>query len=63
MIAKKRPNLEYIKDVPQWEKLYLKEMRGSLSAQQIELLEGRDIKAHEGMIYGNMYVDWKRRRG
>ncbi len=62
MIAKKRPNLEYIKDVPQWEKLYLKEMRGSLSEQQIELLEGRDIKAHEGMIYGNMYVDWKRRR-
>ena len=62
MIVKKRPNLEYIKDVPKWEKLYLKEMRGSLSEQQIELLEGRDIKAHEGMIYGQMYCDWKRRR-
>ena len=62
MITKKRPNLEYIKDVPQWEKLYLKEMRGSLSEQQIELLEGRDIKSNEGMIYGNMYRDWKRRR-
>ena len=34
-------------------------MRGSLSKQQIELLEGRDIKAHEGMIYGEMYSDWK----
>ena len=62
MIAKKKSNLEYIKDIPQWEKLYLKEMRSSLSEQQIELLEGRDIKAHEGMIYGQMYCDWKRRR-
>ena len=35
-------------------------MRGKLSKQQIELLEGRDIKSHEGMIYGQMYVDWKR---
>ena len=34
-------------------------MRGNLSKQQIELLEGRDLKAHEGMIYGEMYSDWK----
>jgi hypothetical protein len=61
MIAKKRPNLEYIKDIPNWEKDYLKSMKGNLSEQQIELLEGRDIKADEGMIYGQMYSDWKRR--
>ena len=42
-----------------WEKEYLKSMRDKLSKQQIELLEGRDIKAHEGMIYGEMYSDWK----
>ncbi len=49
----------YIKKIPQWEKEYLESMRGNLSKQQIELLEGRDIKAHEGMIYGEMYSDWK----
>ena len=36
--------------------------RKDLSKQQIELLEGRDIKSDEGMIYGRMYRDWKRRR-
>ena len=36
-------------------------MKGNLSKQQIELLSGRDIKADEGMIYGEMYADWKRR--
>ena len=61
MIAKKRPNLEYIKDIPNWEKDYLKSMKGNLSEQQIELLNGRDIKSDEGMIYGQMYSDWKRR--
>jgi len=53
---------EYIKEIPNWEKDYLKTMKGNLSEQQIELLNGRYIKANEGMIYGAMYVDWKRRR-
>ena len=53
---------EYIKEIPNWEKDYLKTMKGNLSEQQIELLEGRDIKSHEGMIYGEMYADWKRRK-
>ena len=53
---------EYIKDIPNWEKDYLKSMKGNLSEQQIELLQGRYIKADEGMIYGEMYADWKRRR-
>ena len=52
---------EYIKDIPNWEKDYLKSMKGNLSEQQIELLNGRDIKSDEGMIYGQMYSDWKRR--
>ena len=53
---------EYIKDIPNWEKDYLDTMKDNLSKQQIELLNGRDIKADEGMIYGEMYADWKRRR-
>ena len=52
---------EYIKDIPNWEKDYLDTMKDSLSTQQIELLSGRDLKAHEGMIYGQMYSDWKKR--
>ncbi len=59
MIAKKIANLDYIKDIPNWEKTYLDSQRSNLSKQQIELLEGRDLKAHEGMIYGEMYSDWK----
>ena len=53
---------EYIKEIPNWEKDYLKTMKGNLSEQQIELLQGRYIIADEGMIYGEMYADWKRRR-
>ena len=55
---------QWIKEIPNWEKEYL-EMRSAslLSAQQLELLEGRDIKSHEGMIYGEMYVEWKRMKG
>tara|TARA_R100001082_G_scaffold97367_1_gene65218 strand:+ start:43 stop:225 length:183 start_codon:yes stop_codon:yes gene_type:complete len=53
---------EYIKEIPHWEKDYLSMARNDLSKQQIELLEGRDIKSHEGMIYGQMYNEWKRRK-
>ncbi len=52
---------EYIKDIPNWEKNYLESMKGSLTKRQIELLEGAKIRAHEGMVYGQMYADWKRR--
>jgi len=52
---------EYIKDIPNWEKDYLESMKDNLTKQQVELLEGRDIKSDEGMVYGQMYADWKRR--
>ena len=41
-----------------------KEMRkGKLSKRQIELLDGAEIKSHEGMVFGQMYADWKVRKG
>jgi len=41
-----------------------KEMRkGQLSKRQIELLDGAEIKSHEGMVFGQMYSDWKVRKG
>tara|TARA_Y100001973_G_scaffold105845_1_gene180630 strand:+ start:192 stop:464 length:273 start_codon:yes stop_codon:yes gene_type:complete len=46
-----------------WESEYLKNNKRSLSKQQIEILEGRKIKSHEGMIYGAMYNDWKLQKG
>ncbi len=52
---------KWIKDVSQWEKEYLK-MAEKLTPRQKEILQGDDIKSNEGMLYGSMYVDWKRRR-
>ena len=49
--------------IEKWEIDYLKENRDKLSKQQIDILSGRDLKSHEGMIYGTMYSDWKRRKG
>ena len=46
-----------------WESEYLTMLRTELSKQQIDILSGRDLKSHEGMIYGTMYSDWKRRKG
>ena len=53
---------EWTKDIPNWEKEYLT-MDVSVSKRQRELLEGDEIKSHEGMLFGSMYADWKRRRG
>ena len=52
-----------IPQLKKWELEYLKENKNKLSKQQIELLEGRDIRSHEGMIYGQMYNDWKNQKG
>ena len=49
---------ECVKDVPNWEKEYLT-MDVSLSQRQKEILNGADLKSHEGMVYGAMYADWK----
>ena len=40
-----------------------KEMNKNLSKRQIELLDGAEIKSHEGMVFGGMYSDWKKRKG
>ena len=49
-------------EIPKFPEEY-KEMNKSLSKRQIELLDGAEIKSHEGMISGGMYADWKHRRG
>ena len=52
-----------ILSIQNWEKEYLKENRDKLSKQQIDILEGRELKSHEGMIFGQMYADWKKQKG
>ena len=52
---------EYIKDIPNWEKLYL-ETNPQLTVREKELLKGDPIKSHEGMMYGRMYRKWKENR-
>ena len=53
---------EWIKEVPNWEKEYLT-MNSHLSKRQKEILEGAEIKSHEGMVFGGMYSDWKKQKG
>ena len=46
-----------------WELDYLRDNKKNLSPQQIDILQGRDLKSNEGMIYGQMYNDWKNQKG
>ena len=55
-------NEEMKKDIPTWESEYLS-MSTQLSKREKELLQGSNIKSHEGMVYGKMYADWKVRKG
>ena len=52
---------EWIKDIPNWEKEYLT-MDVTLTKRERTILEGDGIKSHEGMMFGRMYSDWKRRK-
>ena len=51
-----------MKDISNWEQEYLT-MDIKLSKRQKEILEGSELKSHEGMLFGGMYSDWKKRKG
>ncbi len=53
---------EWTKEIPNWEKDYLT-MNPEITKRQRELLEGSEIKSNEGMVFGSMYADWKKRKG
>ena len=53
---------EWIKDIPNWEKEYPTKEGVTLNKREKELLDGAEIKSHEGMVFGRMYADWKRRK-
>ena len=57
---------EWISEIPNWEQKYkqlMKEEACLLTKRQLELLDGAEIKSHEGMVFGQMYADWKKRKG
>ena len=53
---------EWTKEISNWETEYLN-MDVELSKRQKEILNGSELKSHEGMMFGGMYADWKRRKG
>ena len=55
-------NEQMKKDLPTWESEYLA-MGTELSKREKELLQGADIRSHEGMVYGLMFRDWKVKKG
>ena len=55
--------LEWIKEIPNWESEYLNMEDVRISKRQREILEGSPLKSNEGMLFGGMYSDWKKRKG
>ena len=53
---------EWTKEISNWETEYLN-MDVELSKRQKEILNGSELKSHEGMMFAGMYADWKRRKG
>ena len=47
-----------VKRISNWEKEYLT-MNKNLSKREKEILEGSELKTHEGKVFGRMYAHWK----
>ena len=54
---------EWINEIPNWEKEYPTMEGVKLSKRQKEILDGDQLKSHEGMVFSSMYADWKKRKG
>ena len=52
-----------IEEVSKFPEEYKKMMGSKLTKSQIEILDGDDLKSYEGMMFGEMYSDWKKQRG
>ena len=54
--------MEIAEEIANFPTEYKEKMKGKLSKRQIEILDGDELKSHEGMLFGQMYADWKLRR-
>ena len=55
--------VKMIEEISKFPEEYKKMMGSKLTKRQIEILDGDDLKSYEGMMFGEMYSDWKKRRG
>ena len=54
---------EMVKEISNWEKEYPTMEGVTITKREKEILDGHGIKSHEGMLFGRMYADWKKRKG
>ena len=52
---------DYAKFPQEYKEIMKKESR-LLTKRQIEILDGSELKSHEGMVFGQMYSEWKKRK-
>ena len=52
-----------VNEISKFPEEYKEMMQGKLSKRQLEILDGAELKSNEGMLFGGMYSDWKKRRG
>ena len=52
------PSKEMIEN---WENDYLSDAFNVINKREREILEGSPLKSHEGMVYGRMYAEWKKK--
>ena len=45
--------------IQNWESEYLAMKNVKLSERQREILKGSELKSNEGMLFGQMYANWK----
>tara|TARA_R100000008_G_C3541289_1_gene144898 strand:- start:239 stop:418 length:180 start_codon:yes stop_codon:yes gene_type:complete len=50
-------------EIENWEKEYPTMKGVTLNKREREILDGDELKSNEGMLFGRMYSDWKRRKG
>ena len=56
-------NEQMMEEISNWENEYLNMEDVRISKRQREILEGDELKSNEGMLFGGMYSDWKKRKG
>ena len=52
------PSKEMIEN---WENDYLSDAYNVINKREREILEGSPLNSHEGMVYGRMYAEWKKK--
>ena len=52
-----------VEEIQNWEQEYPTMEGVNLTKREKEILDGDSIKSHEGMLFGRMYADWKKRKG